>query len=209
MKASVHPHLVRSVSTDRNRLVSERAATAVIVRVHPEGQSTRAAARRSRPVSRQVDALAAVDAEHIGDGQGPGEGPLRPPVPLANRQQRPRIEAIDPLAQARDEANRLANPGFVRVAWIPQRARRAQAQGVRGLVGGARVNTLTLRIVMDVEHIQGSSPGLLVVLAYLLQPPGQERNVAVRATVGMSAEVVRPAVTGRVEVAGPPRERRA
>ena len=115
----------------------------------------------------------------------------RAEVPLADRDAEARGVLRDPLAHARDDLHRLADPGLVHVGRIPQARVERSAERRRSRDRSRRPSPSRSRRSpgrSGRRRRRGASPGPLLVLAELPQVPGEQRHVAVRAAVGPAAE---------------------
>src|SRR4051794_5401859 len=95
----------------------------------------------------------------------------------------------DPALKARDELYRIVDPGFIDIVGVPEGTGRAVAPLLHGR-GGVVTELTSLGVVMDGEDVkQPCAPGRLL-LAELIEKPGQIVGAAVLGPVGQAAPAV-------------------
>ena len=152
-------------------------------------------------------ALAAEDAKHIGLGDAAGDVVGAAVIIFRDRNRRAWIGAIDLLPQARNELDGFepfADPARLYEPSIPQRAGCIHPCNPNGFIGfragDALVADLVGGIPVNVEHIEQTVPGALVLALHEAEKIVEEiRLFVVRVLEGAHSG---PAVAGRTEHQG-------
>ena len=149
---------------------------------------------RDGPQERHIHRFTTEDPQHLCCGQRSARVVGPAPIPLADAKLGAWVLVRNPFLQPGQVGerfgNRVTDPTFVLVAFVPQAAGAAEAKFHQTLAAPFTVDAAGLRVVVAGQYIQQPPAFGLLVRGHFPQIPGDQRHLAVGLVVGFGAVIV-------------------